>query len=423
MTPPSNVESASAPTANAPPREQFIPLRKADLVEMLAGDGRLGNEDRRCLNELSRILEATFHFEYHARLETLKNAYAPFDPDSDTVPAAPLSPERRQVLSQTLFDEFISLLQRANFRKLARQDVEDALTAASDWGVNLDVDFDVFERLELFARGATVDRRERRRAWNFWRSEEIEVPIYRRLVVILQLRDHRRLDGNVDTDAVYIKIFKNIPQMDLEMLLPGTRVRMTLWDQGRIWLPTLSGIVMALVKVAKGALMLAFAGLYGLLTFLGLVGGTIGYGIKSFFGYLRTKDKYQLNLTRSLYFQNLDNNAGVLCRLLDEAEEQELREALLGYFLLWREAPAAGWTEAELDDAAEAYLRERTGIDVDFEVDDALAKLVRLGLAEATTANRYRAIPIDAALERLDHAWDNFFTYNNQADAAQRKAA
>ena len=87
---------------------------------------------------------------------------------------------------------------------------------------------------------------------------------------------------------------------------------------------------------------LAFAGLYGILAFLGLVGGTLGYGLKSFLGYLRAKDKYQLHLTRSLYYQNLDNNGGVLFRLLDEVEEQDFREAALAYFLLWRKAGTSG---------------------------------------------------------------------------------
>src|SRR6185436_10749928 len=81
------------------------------------------------------------------------------------------------------------------------------------------------------------------------------------------------------------------------------------------------------------ALLAAAAGVYGILTVLGV---TCGYGIRSFYGYLQTKQKYQLNLTESLYYQNLDNNAGVLSRLLDEAEEQENREAILAYFFLWQ---------------------------------------------------------------------------------------
>ena len=94
------------------------------------------------------------------------------------------------------------------------------------------------------------------------------------------------------------------------MLLPGTRVTMTLFDQGRILIPTLSGFGLAFKLVTKAAatVLAGFSGMFG---FLILLAGTIGYGVKAFFGYLNTKDKYQLNLTRSLYFQNLDNNSGV----------------------------------------------------------------------------------------------------------------
>ena len=96
--------------------------------------------------------------------------------------------------------------------------------------------------------------------------------------------------------------------------------------------------------------------------------GTLGDGVKSFFGYLRTKDKYQLNLTRNLYYQNLDNNAGVVFRLLDEAEEQECREAVLAYYMLWRHASDEGWTQDTLDREAERFLQEQLGLDkVDFE--------------------------------------------------------
>ena len=82
-----------------------------------------------------------------------------------------------------------------------------------------------------------------------------------------------------------------------------------------------------------------------------------------------------MNLTKHLYYQNLDNNSGVFFRLLDEAEEQEFREAALAYFLLWKYAEGTGWSERRVDEVAEEYLQEVTGIDIDFEVDDALAKL------------------------------------------------
>ena len=106
----------------------------------------------------------------------------------------------------------------------------------------------------------------------------------------------------------------------------------------------------------KGLVIFTIAGTRGLLAFLGLVGGTLGYGLKSFFGYLHTKDKYHLNLTRSLYYQNLDNNAGVIFRILDEAELQEFAETLLAYAILWRCDRPEGLTPDELDRRAETLL-------------------------------------------------------------------
>jgi hypothetical protein len=55
------------------------------------------------------------------------------------------------------------------------------------------------------------------------------------------------------------------------------------------------------------------------------------------------------------------------------------------------------------------------GRPVDFEVDDALAKLLRLGLARQTSDKRYVVAPVAEALETLDRAWDSFFLYNAAA--------
>ena len=221
-----------------------------------------------------------------------------------------------------------------------------------------------------------------------------------------------------------MKLFKNIPKADLEMLLPGTRVRMTLFDQGRILVPTLSGVGIALFKLFTKAFATALAGFSGMLGFLILLAGTIGYGVKAFMGYLNTKDKYQLSLTRSLYFQNLDNNAGVFFRLLDEAEEQEFREAVLAWWLLWRQAAGGddgGWTAPQIDRAAEKFLRDRCNLKVDFEIEDALDKLRRMNLIEALPGGKWRAVSATSALYELDRAWDSFFTYHKDAVEAPKK--
>jgi hypothetical protein len=56
--------------------------------------------------------------------------------------------------------------------------------------------------------------------------------------------------------------------------------------------------------------------------------------------------------------QNRDNNAGVLYHLLNEAEEQESREAALAYYYLWRFPRPEGWSTANLDDHIEMELEK-----------------------------------------------------------------
>lgn len=386
-------------------REHYIPIRKTDLVELLSGDPQLPPADREQFQRFCRGLAATLHCEYQSRLEELKDAYAYFDPDSDTEPLIPHTDEEREAQIGNLFEKFISLLERANFKRISHSEIAAAPNEASEWGINLEVNFDVFDRLEIFARGDVIGHRTRRR-WRRWmQPQEVAVPIYQRLVVILRLRDHAEKTRAVDTESVYIKIFKDIPKVDLEMLLPGTQVKLTLIDRGKIVLPTLSGIVITAWKALQGAFTLALSSAYNSLALLSLVGGTLGYGMKSFYGYLQTKQKYQLNLTESLYYQNLDNNAGALFRLLNEAEEQEFREAVLAYFFLLTRAGAAGWNREHLDDAIEEFLEEKAGIKVDFEIGDAVDKLVHFELIEHRGDRLLHAVPLREACAALDRVW------------------
>ncbi len=377
--------------AAASPPEHFIPCRQAELVELLCAEPGLTGGERDGLRRLAERLSATLHFEYHQELAALKADYAPFDPDADTVPLFPPGADERQEQLDDLFRRFSWLLERANFTRLPPEALAEALAGHSHWGVNLEVDFNAFDRLEIYYRGEAVEQRERRGWSTLFQVRHEQVPAFERLVVILKLRANLRTRGVVDTEDVHVKLFKDIPRMDLEMLLPGTRVKMSLVDRTKIVLPTLSGLSLTGWKLVTGAVAVATGGMYNGLALLGLVGGSIGYGLRSFHGYLQTKQRYQLSLTESLYYQNLDNNAGVLMRLLDEAEEQENREALLAWFFLWRKAPAGGLSPHELDRQIEAFLVEKLQRPVDFEVDDALVKLVRFRLVETRAEGRLRA--------------------------------
>jgi hypothetical protein len=385
-------------------REYYLPLRHGELRRCLASDERLTDDERQLFLELCRILAATFHYEYHERAEQLKGDYEPFDPDSQVPRKADATPaEQRSSNIQRLFGNLTNLLARANYHQLSQSQIEQAVAASSDWGVRLHVDFRIFERLEVYARGDVIGRRTRHRWQRLFQPEEVDVPIYQRVVVVFQLRAGRRVDRNLDADAVYIKLFKNIPKEDVDMMLPGAKAKFSLLDRSKILVPMMALTAWKLFTIALITTIAGWEGILALAIFFG------ANGLRSLFGYLNTKNKYQLNLTRSLYFQNLDNSSGVLLRLTDEAEEQEFHESVLAYFLLWREAGTAGWTAAEVDRAAETYLQRLCGYGVDFDVEDALNKLQRLGLATLVGSGRWRAVGLRESLAALDTTWDGLF--------------
>src|SRR5437879_3849437 len=164
-------------------REHYIPLRKSDLIDLLSNDKGLTVAQRQQFRQFCTLVVATYHFQYLKLLEELKNEYAPFDPDAVTVPTKHLTPEEREEKLNALFDRFNRLMERANFEHLSEEALQAALREVSEWGLNMEVDFKVFERLEMYARGDAMGTRYRRRWRNWFRREAVHVPIYQRLVL------------------------------------------------------------------------------------------------------------------------------------------------------------------------------------------------------------------------------------------------
>lgn len=389
--------------------DQFIPLRRSELVDILCASPEVAADDRERLRLFCRLLVGLSLCEHNRLLERLKVDYALFDPDADVKALTRREPEDRERQLADLFALFATVMERARYRRLTRDDITPMLHTHTDWGVMVDVDFHIFERLVIFARGDAVERRRIRKLRNRYREQEVDVPIWQRLVMILKLRQHPQLAPHINTEKVYLQLFKNIPKLDMTMLLPGARVRMSRVDRSRIGLPLVSGLGVAVYNIAQDIIDVAMKWLAHPSMFMwGLATGAISYGSKSYWNYLTMRQRYHLNLTQVLYFQNLDTNTGVLHRVLDEAQEQECRESLLAYFLLWLKAPADGMPREALREAVHNFLAQRAELHVEFEIDESLADLDRMGLLEKTAAG-FRVLPLRPALELLENAWKSYF--------------
>src|SRR5205807_1465632 len=129
-------------------------------------------------------------------------------------------PEERMALLEDLFVKFTALMERANFKRLTRDEIIQALgQVAGELGLRTDIDLGIFERLEVFVRGDVMKERTRRKLSSLFRAEKYKVPSYQRMVLILKMRPSRRLPAEVSTDSVYLKVFKDIPKADRDMLL------------------------------------------------------------------------------------------------------------------------------------------------------------------------------------------------------------
>src|SRR6516162_1881254 len=95
--------------------EHFIPVRQDELVEVLCGECALAGPDAEPFRQLCRLVTAVAAFEHYQRLERLKAAYAPFDPDADTIHLQKWTAEHKQQRLNALFTEFTGLKERANF--------------------------------------------------------------------------------------------------------------------------------------------------------------------------------------------------------------------------------------------------------------------------------------------------------------------
>ena len=230
--------------------------------------------------------------------------------------------------------------------------------------------------------------------------------------------------------TIFLKVFKNVPVSTLETLFPDVTIGMTLMDKGLILLPLIGGFFSVVNKVIPALLVIGTVAaalimgrtinwadfkdkLFPILTAFSVVGMIV---FKVFAKYKNTKEKHQAKLMKTLYFHNLDNNAGVFDFLVHEAEEEECKEMILAYYFLLAGKNRDGlpFTLEELDDRIEEWMSGKYGISMDFEVKDAVRKLEEKGILEEKDG-RYSVPLIGRSLEALDKMWDDFFPYSNEA--------
>ncbi|MBN2656658.1 MAG: DUF3754 domain-containing protein [Spirochaetales bacterium] len=397
-------------------RRRYIPCRKRDIIDLLKTE----IDDKDSFSRFSVILESILHFQFHKDLETLKDVYYPINPDLTSV--VKNDSNSINLANRILMETLRKVLDKANYDPVTSDQIKAAYENAAALGFSLEIDMDDYDFLEVYARGRRKDLITSKKWFGLKRVESEHIILER---VLMAVRMKEGAKSEIPEGKTIIKLFKDVPLEDLEILFPNSKVVMSLKDKLMLAVPAIAGGVPLLISKVVPALIVIFAVLGAYLGYRGTVeedhlkqavaalsamGALGGYIIKQFSKYKTRKFQFQKELSDNLYFRNLVNNAGVFHSLIDAAEEEEVKEALLAYTFLSRSDKPL--SETELDFSIEQWLGDKLNSEIDFECPDALSKLEKLGLLFKDQHGGLSVISFEEALIRLDYQWDNYFKYN-----------
>ena len=415
--------------AQSDQRERFIPLTRSALMERLthqqAWRGNEGKEARRFFRYLDYWRQAS----YTAHLLEMGQAYEPFNPDSDLLVTRKYTDAEKSTLQQRLVEQMQMLLEQANYTRIDPSDVKLILTAESHYGLDLHVDMHAFDELLIYYRGATkrkLHRRDARKLYMF--KEEYDAPIFQRLFVLFKLKpfDERvqevmvakkcekkaaerivqklrgSLGAEMKSQSIYLKLFKNIPRSDIEMCFPNTTVRFRLFDKLRLGVTAGGGLGMGVVGTATKLMVAANPiALAGAVVTLG------GLAFRQGMKFIHKRNEYMVTMAQNLYFHALADNRGVMNVLADRAAEEDIKEEMLLYSVLAKD-PVHVNELADVDAAVEQQLLNTFGLNLNFDLHDALDRLVTDGIVKVGEDGWVRTLaPADAA-RHIDSLWDNY---------------
>ncbi|XP_004145705.1 uncharacterized protein LOC101204725 isoform X1 [Cucumis sativus] len=213
----------------------------------------------------------------------------------------------------------------------------------------------------------------------------IQEPTFDRIIVV-----YRRASTKSKPErGIYVKHFKNIPMADMEIVLPEKKnPGLTPMD----WVKFIVSAIVGLVALV-GSIEMPKADFWVIFAVLSTV---IGYCAKTYFTFQQNMATYQNLITQSMYDKQLDSGRGTLLHLCDDVIQQEVKEVIISFFILMEQGKA---TLEDLDLRCEELIKEEFGEHCNFEVDDAVQKLEKLGIISRDTIGRYYCVGLKRANE------------------------
>ncbi|XP_048134386.1 uncharacterized protein LOC115747508 isoform X3 [Rhodamnia argentea] len=218
---------------------------------------------------------------------------------------------------------------------------------------------------------------------NLLSKNTIQEPTFERIIVL-----YRLASDEVDEDrGIYVKHFKNIPMADMEIVLPEKQIpSLTPVD----WVKFVVSAVIGLVTVVT-SLQMPKADIR---IISGILSALVGYCVKTYFTFQKNVVAYQNLIARSVYDKQLDSGRGTLLHLCDDMIQQEVKEVIVSFFILMQKGTA---TRQDIDLHCEELIKKEFDVNCNFDVDDAVTKLEKLGLVVRDAEGNYSCVELKHA--------------------------
>lgn len=393
-------------------REKYIPITRRTLIRRIMEERDLLTPlEQRKFDEFAVALDSAIVQEYHGVLNDLKTLFDPVNPDKDTLPSQRFSRTERLDNEFWLLQKLEDVMEKANFYKLSDDTVHKALREHTTQGIRVKVDKNDYNILSMWILGkeeVDVSLPWYQTLFSKKKSQPKSVPkpdYLKRVVVICRLKGDPK---------IMLKCFKEIPAKSLEMLLPSGRTGMTVRDKLLLAGSTAAGVF---TIVGEVTLFLAYSKLYFMNLVLPTVLTSLLTGTAVLFNYTSKSKKYLEDLHRISYFKTVANNRGFLALMVDRAQDETFKEALIVYMCILSHRPPGarqedtgyyqmviaelgGATEDVINKWAEDWVSKVTGVRVEFDSSEAVQLLRNLGILREHK-DKLSVLPLDAAIKNL----------------------
>ncbi|XP_034275351.1 transmembrane protein 143 [Pantherophis guttatus] len=371
-------------------QEKYIPFSKNQLVEALVKEFHSSNHEERnsFLQFVSQVDSSLVH-RYYSVLEKLQTHYTPIDPDRDTLQEFPLTDAERLIKEQKVLAMMEPLLDQANFNKLSEEALAYALIVNHPHDeVQVTVNLDQYEYITFWALGQRIGplrvmAATRAQRAGFFGTARIPADrhYFKRVIVAARTKNSN----------LVLKCFKDIPLEGLEQLLPLVKVRTSIFH--RALLNTMLVVSGLALFVNVGMVVLSDLKI-GTTTLLFFFAALMAFRAWKVFG--QRRNIHSLELVHMLYYRSTSNNSELLDALTLRAQEEHAKEVILAHSFLLRghqqqQQPLPKEAGVEKDSNSvehlrkqvEAWLRLRSGLEINFCAERACKHLKELGVKGA----------------------------------------